>query len=72
MRVHIPKTEDEVMEFIRRAGLIGLSLTILCILFSMLIVDVVTLSEPNNIVLYVEIGLVSGFLGSAFAKPKGD
>lgn len=70
MMVKMPKTEEEGLDFIRRTGLIGLSLTVLYILYNVLILDVVTLSEPNRIILFIEIGLVFGFLGSAFVKPR--
>ncbi len=69
MKTHIPKTEEELIEFTRRSGLIGLSLFTLYLLFSLIIFDKIVLSEPNRMILYTEIGLVSGILGSVFAKP---
>jgi len=70
--VKLPRTEKELIEFIRRTGLVGLSLSTLYILYHVLIFDAVILSEPNPIILYMEIGLVSGILGSAFARPRVD
>ncbi len=66
----IPRTEEEIIEFIQRSGLIGLSLFTLYLLFNLIIFDKIVLSEPNRMILYLEVGLVSGILGSMFVKPK--